>query len=109
MLINDCVFRKIFVNLHKEFTLSYVKLYILIYVYPIRNSSTSDTVSVSYSVKDYGVDCRPSFSPGSFPRQVDGKTLIPDAMLDSHKACHRYRVAVAPICGSAFKSLTGGK
>ena len=46
------------------------------------------------------MDCRPSFSPGSFPRQVDGKTLIPDAMLDSLKACHRSRMAVAPICGS---------
>ena len=109
MSINDCVCRKLFVNSTIDFTLNYVKLYTLNYVYPIRNSSTSDTVSVSYSVKDCGVDCRPSFSPGSFPRQVDGKTLIPDAMLDSHKACHRYRVAVAPICGSASKSLTGGK
>ena len=100
MSINDCVCRKLFVNSHKDFTLNYVKLYTLNYVYPIRNSSTSDTVSVSYSVKDCGVDCRPSFSPGSFPRQVDGKTLIPDAMLDSLKACHRSRMAVAPICGS---------
>ena len=109
MPINDCVCRKLFVNSHKDFTLNYVKLYTLNYVYPIRYSSTSDTVSVSYSVKDCGVDCRPSFSPGSFPRQVDGKTFIPDAMLDSHKDCHRSRVAVAPIWGSAFKSLTGGK